>query len=79
MGSVQTDRRFMEQREIPVRRIMITDPTQIPRDLASTPNGTMYCTTPGGEHTVDSIRNIFYKEDFVCRVKFVFDIYSHEI
>ncbi|GAU97551.1 hypothetical protein RvY_08826 [Ramazzottius varieornatus] len=52
MGSVQTDRRFNEIREIPVRRIMITDPSQIPRDLASTPNGTMYCTTPGGTRIV---------------------------
>jgi hypothetical protein len=52
MSSAQTDRRFTEQREIPVRRVMITDPSQIPRDIAATPNGTIYCTTPGGTRIV---------------------------
>jgi len=52
MSSVQTDRRFTEQREIPVRRIIVTDPSQIPRDLAATPNGSIYCTTPGGTRIV---------------------------
>lgn len=31
---------------------MITDPSQIPRDIAATPNGTIYCTTPGGTRIV---------------------------
>jgi len=52
MTSAQTDRRFTEQREIPMRRVMITDPAQIPRDIAATPNGTIYCTTPGGTRIV---------------------------
>ena len=49
MASLQTDRRFTEQREIPIRRIMITDPSQIPSHLSQTPNGTIYGTTPGGK------------------------------
>jgi len=52
MSSAQTDRRFTEQREIPIRRIILTDPTQIPRDISATPNGTIYCTTPGGTRIV---------------------------
>ncbi|XP_055340040.1 eukaryotic translation initiation factor 4E-binding protein 1-like [Paramacrobiotus metropolitanus] len=52
MSSVQTDRRFTEQREIPIRRVMITDPNQLPRDISATPNGTIYCTTPGGTRIV---------------------------
>jgi len=53
MSSAQIDRRFTEQsREVPVRRVIITDPSQIPRDIAATPNGTIYCTTPGGTRIV---------------------------
>jgi len=52
MSSVQTDRRYTEQREIPVRRIMITDPSQMPSHLSQTPNGTIYGTTPGGTRVV---------------------------
>lgn len=52
MSTAQTDRRFTEQRDIPVRRIMLTDPSQIPRDFSQTPSGTIYCTTPGGTRIV---------------------------
>ncbi|OQV22395.1 putative Eukaryotic translation initiation factor 4E-binding protein 1 [Hypsibius exemplaris] len=52
MTSVQTDRRFTEQREIPIRRIMITDASQLPSNLSQTPGGSIYGTTPGGSRVV---------------------------
>jgi hypothetical protein len=52
MSSAQTDRRFMETREIPIRRVMITDPSQIPSHLSQTPGGSIYGTTPGGSRVV---------------------------
>jgi hypothetical protein len=30
------------------RRILINDASQLPHDYSSTPNGTLYSTTPGG-------------------------------
>lgn len=33
---------------IPSRRVMITDPSQMPDVYSSTPGGTLYSTTPGG-------------------------------
>jgi len=52
MTSLQTDRRFTELREIPTRRIMVTDPSQIPTNLSQSVGGTIYGTTPGGSRVV---------------------------
>lgn len=35
---------------IPVRRVMLSDPSQLPNDYSTTPGGTLYSTTPGGMH-----------------------------
>jgi hypothetical protein len=51
MASI-TDRRFTDIREIPTRRIMVTDPSQIPTNLSQTPGGSIYGTTPGGSRVV---------------------------
>ena len=32
------------------RRIQINDASQLPHDYSSTPGGTLYSTTPGGNH-----------------------------
>ncbi|KOB69287.1 Eukaryotic translation initiation factor 4E-binding protein 2 [Operophtera brumata] len=37
---------------IPSRRVMITDPSQMPDVYSSTPGGTLYSTTPGGTRIV---------------------------
>lgn len=34
---------------IPSKRILVTDASQLPELYSSTPNGTLYSTTPGGE------------------------------
>ncbi|PZC73532.1 hypothetical protein B5X24_HaOG209464 [Helicoverpa armigera] len=37
---------------IPSRRVLITDPSQMPDIYSSTPGGTVYSTTPGGTRIV---------------------------
>lgn len=36
-----------------MRRVMITEPSQMPDVYSSTPNGTIYSTTPGGKNTLN--------------------------
>lgn len=55
----QVDRRFTEQREIPIR-MRLSDPSQIPRDISQTPGGTIWGTTPGGTRIVYD-RNLLMK------------------
>ncbi len=35
-------------REIPSRRMIVNDISQLPYDYSSTPGGTLFSTTPGG-------------------------------
>lgn len=35
---------------IPSKRVMLTDASQLPDIYSSTPNGTLYSTTPGGKN-----------------------------
>lgn len=35
---------------IPSKRVLITDPAELPDVYASTPGGTLYSTTPGGNY-----------------------------
>lgn len=39
-------------KEIPIRRVLINDPTQLPHDYSTTPGGTIFSTTPGGTRIV---------------------------
>jgi hypothetical protein len=39
-------------KNIQIRRVQLTDPTQMPSDLSSTPGGTLFSTTPGGTRIV---------------------------
>lgn len=41
-------RQISESKAIP-RRILISDPSDIPCSYSSTPGGTLYSTTPGGK------------------------------
>ena len=34
---------------IPVRKVVLNDPNEIPDNYGTTPGGTMYSTTPGGK------------------------------
>lgn len=35
--------------DIPVRRVIVNDPNQMPLDYGTTPGGTIFSTTPGGK------------------------------
>lgn len=35
---------------IPSRKVLLTDPSQMPDVYSSTPGGTLYSTTPGGKY-----------------------------
>jgi hypothetical protein len=45
-----------------MRRVMINDPSQMPDVYSSTPNGTIYGTTPGGT-------KIIYERNFLMNLK----------
>ncbi|GAA50560.1 Eukaryotic translation initiation factor 4E-binding protein 2 [Clonorchis sinensis] len=47
---------------IPVRRVRLTDPSQLPQNLGTTPGGTLFSTTPGGTRVV-------YDRDFMLHCK----------
>lgn len=40
---------FSGCQNIPSRRIILNDASQLPHDYSSTPGGTLYSTTPGGK------------------------------
>lgn len=44
------------------RRILINDASQLPHDYSSTPNGTLYSTTPGGT-------KIIYDRNFLLQMR----------
>jgi len=41
-----------QSQDIPTRRIVVTDENHLPRDVAATPGGTLFSTTPGGTRLV---------------------------
>ncbi|XP_070545504.1 eukaryotic translation initiation factor 4E-binding protein 1-like isoform X1 [Ptychodera flava] len=49
-------------REIPARRVILSDPSQIPSDYSSTPGGTIFSTTPGGTR-------IIYERNFLMQMR----------
>lgn len=51
---------------IPSRKVLITDPSQMPEVYSSTPGGTLFSTTPGGKLETlmpEKLRNIFKNRD----------------
>lgn len=45
---------------IPSKKVLINDPNQMPDVYSSTPNGTLYSTTPGGKFILTLNLYIFY-------------------
>lgn len=39
-----------QAQSIPSKKVLIHDPNQMPDVYSSTPNGTLYSTTPGGKY-----------------------------
>jgi len=53
---------FTATKSIPVRRVEISDPHQMPSNYSETPGGTMFSTTPGGTR-------IIYERKFLLDLK----------
>jgi len=53
---------FSSTKSIPVRRVEITDPNQLPSRYSETPGGTLFSTTPGGTR-------IIYERKFLLDMK----------
>ncbi|XP_023936250.2 eukaryotic translation initiation factor 4E-binding protein [Bicyclus anynana] len=52
MSASPIARQATQSQAIPSRRVLITDPGQMPDVYSSTPGGTIYSTTPGGTRIV---------------------------
>lgn len=52
MSASPIARQATHSQSIPSRRVLITDPSQMPDVYSSTPGGTVYSTTPGGTRIV---------------------------
>lgn len=52
MNNNSPQRKSSNNREIPGRRVVINDPSQLPLDYSSTPGGTIFSTTPGGTRII---------------------------
>ncbi|CAH0720462.1 unnamed protein product, partial [Brenthis ino] len=52
MSASPIARQATHSQAIPSRRVLITDPAQMPDVYSSTPGGTIYSTTPGGTRIV---------------------------
>ncbi|CAH2240026.1 eukaryotic translation initiation factor 4E-binding protein [Pararge aegeria] len=52
MSASPIARQATNSQAIPPRRVLITDPAQMPDVYSSTPGGTIYSTTPGGTRIV---------------------------
>lgn len=54
--------KFSSTKSIPVRRVEVTDPHQMPSRYSETPGGTIFSTTPGGTR-------IIYERKFLLDMK----------
>ncbi|CAH2043300.1 unnamed protein product, partial [Iphiclides podalirius] len=52
MSASPVARQATHSQAIPSRKVLITDPAQMPDVYSSTPGGTIYSTTPGGTKIV---------------------------
>ncbi|XP_077300515.1 eukaryotic translation initiation factor 4E binding protein thor [Arctopsyche grandis] len=52
MSASPIARQVTQSQVIPSRRMLVTDPSQLPDVYSSTPGGTLYSTTPGGTRIV---------------------------
>ncbi|GJQ72083.1 putative eukaryotic translation initiation factor [Trypoxylus dichotomus] len=44
--------RHVESKAIPIKKVALHDPSELPSDYSTTPGGTLYSTTPGGTKIV---------------------------
>lgn len=68
MSASPVARQATHSQAIPSRRVLITDPAQMPDVYSSTPGGTLYSTTPGGRYIYPNIVLVKYFKASVIQV-----------
>ncbi|XP_033742779.1 eukaryotic translation initiation factor 4E-binding protein 2-like [Pecten maximus] len=62
MSMSGSPQQLLKGREIPSRRIVLNDISQLPHDYSTTPGGSIFSTTPGGS-------KIFYERSFLLQCR----------
>ncbi|XP_017880079.1 eukaryotic translation initiation factor 4E-binding protein 2 isoform X1 [Ceratina calcarata] len=62
MSASPIARQATQSQNIPSKRIVINDSSQLPHDYSTTPGGTLFSTTPGGTRIV-------YERDFLMNLR----------
>ncbi|XP_078043519.1 eukaryotic translation initiation factor 4E binding protein thor [Augochlora pura] len=62
MSASPIARQATQSQSIPLKKILFSDPSQLPADYSSTPGGTLFSTTPGGTRIV-------YERDFLMNLQ----------
>ncbi|XP_076666081.1 eukaryotic translation initiation factor 4E binding protein thor [Andrena cerasifolii] len=62
MSASPTTNQATQCQTIPLKKITISDPSQLPVEYSSTPGGTLFSTTPGGTRIV-------YERDFLMNLR----------
>ncbi|KAK7507639.1 hypothetical protein BaRGS_00001574 [Batillaria attramentaria] len=52
MSAPESEKQQSKVRDIPIRRVVLNDISQLPSEYSSTPGGTFFSTTPGGTRIV---------------------------
>lgn len=65
---MSSSRQFSESRAIPTRTVLINDSTQLPHDYCTTPGGTLFSTTPGGNNPPETRRVLYVPVDICSRL-----------
>ena len=58
-SAAPTQQNMLPSKNIPVRRVVVNDPGQLPLDYGTTPGGTIFSTTPGGRPNAIEVFNLF--------------------
>ena len=58
--SSEADKQKIKGRDIPHRRVVLNDISQLPSEYSTTPGGTFFSTTPGGMSWIPSKCIVFF-------------------
>ncbi|XP_060522725.1 eukaryotic translation initiation factor 4E-binding protein [Cylas formicarius] len=62
MSASPMARQVADTKAIPIKRVLVNDPSEMPNHYSSTPGGTLFSTTPGGT-------KIVYERNFLMNLR----------